>query len=79
MALMSPSAGHQAALRVAEEVITRMGHLPQTQVGAGGQGCPRVGTGDITPSRSLSPPRQVEILPQVREMPLFKQLFTSWK
>ncbi|NWW54696.1 CAPG protein, partial [Pedionomus torquatus] len=42
----------QAALKVAEEVIARMGHSPQTQV---------------------------EILPQGRETPLFKQFFTSWK
>ncbi|NXG24022.1 CAPG protein, partial [Grallaria varia] len=42
----------QAALRVAEEVIARMGHPPQTQV---------------------------EILPQGRETPLFKQFFSSWK
>ncbi|XP_074784600.1 macrophage-capping protein isoform X2 [Athene noctua] len=42
----------QAALKVAEEVITRMGHSPRTQV---------------------------EILPQGRETPLFKQFFTSWK
>lgn len=42
----------QAALRVAEEVIARMGHPPQTQV---------------------------EILPQGRETPFFKQFFTSWK
>ncbi|NXT92425.1 CAPG protein, partial [Anhinga rufa] len=41
----------QAALKVAEEVIARMGHSPQTQV---------------------------EILPQGRETPLFKQFFTSW-
>ncbi|NXQ83121.1 CAPG protein, partial [Nyctibius grandis] len=42
----------QAALKVAEEVIARMGHSPRTQV---------------------------EILPQGRETPLFKQFFTSWK
>ncbi|KAM6040411.1 macrophage-capping protein [Chlamydotis macqueenii] len=42
----------QAALKVAEEVIARMGHSPQTQV---------------------------EILPQGRETPLFKQFFTSWQ
>ncbi|XP_039420142.1 macrophage-capping protein [Corvus cornix cornix] len=42
----------QAALRVAEEVIARMGHPPQTQV---------------------------EILPQGRETPFFKQFFASWK
>ncbi|XP_074708395.1 macrophage-capping protein [Strix uralensis] len=42
----------QAALKVAEEVIARMGHSPQTQV---------------------------EILPQGRETPLFKQFFASWK
>ncbi|KAM6235154.1 macrophage-capping protein isoform 1-T3 [Porphyrio hochstetteri] len=42
----------QAALKVAEEVITRMGHPPRTQV---------------------------EILPEGRETPLFKQFFTSWK
>ncbi|KAM6341724.1 macrophage-capping protein [Podargus strigoides] len=42
----------QAALKVAEEVIARMGHSPQTQV---------------------------EILPEGRETPLFKQFFTSWK
>ncbi|NWX07051.1 CAPG protein, partial [Caloenas nicobarica] len=41
----------QAALRVAEEVIARMGHPPHTQV---------------------------EILPQGRETPLFKQFFSSW-
>ncbi|NXF12346.1 CAPG protein, partial [Smithornis capensis] len=46
----------QAALRVAEEVIARMGHPPQTQVGAGDEGCPEAGMGGITPSRSLSPP-----------------------
>ncbi|XP_075300807.1 macrophage-capping protein [Opisthocomus hoazin] len=42
----------QAALKVAEEVIARLGHSPRTQV---------------------------EILPQGRETPLFKQFFTSWK
>ncbi|XP_059687496.1 macrophage-capping protein isoform X3 [Gavia stellata] len=42
----------QAALKVAEEVIARMGHSPRTQV---------------------------EILPQGRETPLFKQFFSSWK
>ncbi|XP_075580210.1 macrophage-capping protein isoform X3 [Pelecanus crispus] len=42
----------QAALKVAEEFIARMGHSPRTQV---------------------------EILPQGRETPLFKQFFTSWK
>ncbi|XP_064897230.1 macrophage-capping protein isoform X2 [Columba livia] len=42
----------QAALRVAEETIARMGHPPHTQV---------------------------EILPQGRETPLFKQFFSSWK
>ncbi|XP_063214889.1 macrophage-capping protein isoform X3 [Chroicocephalus ridibundus] len=42
----------QAALKVAEEVIARMGHSPRTQV---------------------------EILPQGRETPLFKQFFASWK
>ncbi|NXX21065.1 CAPG protein, partial [Podargus strigoides] len=58
VALTSPSTGHkaneqerQAALKVAEEVIARMGHSPQTQV---------------------------EILPEGRETPLFKQFFTSW-
>ncbi|NXN71896.1 CAPG protein, partial [Himantopus himantopus] len=58
-ALTSPSAGRkaneqerQAALKVAEEVIARMGHSPRTQV---------------------------EILPQGRETPLFKQFFTNWK
>lgn len=62
-ALTSPSAGRkaneqerQAALRVAEEVIARMGHPPQTQVGAGGEGCPGAGMGGITLSQSLSPP-----------------------
>ncbi|XP_068776718.1 macrophage-capping protein isoform X2 [Struthio camelus] len=42
----------QAALRVAEEFIARMGYSPRTQV---------------------------EILPQGRESPLFKQFFSSWK
>ncbi|NXC01435.1 CAPG protein, partial [Orthonyx spaldingii] len=42
----------QAALRVAEEVIARMGHPPHTQV---------------------------EILPQGRETPFFKQFFSSWR
>ncbi|NWU93304.1 CAPG protein, partial [Upupa epops] len=42
----------QVALKVAEEVITRMGYPPQTQV---------------------------EILPQGRETPLFKQFFSGWK
>lgn len=43
----------QAALRVAEEVIARMGHSPRTQVGAAVRGA-RAGTGSIT--TSLSPP-----------------------
>lgn len=52
VALTSPSIGckanaqeRQAALKVAEEVIARMGHSPRTQVGAGGQGCPARGGG----------------------------------
>jgi len=47
VALTSPSAGRkaneqerQAALKVAEEVIARLGHSPRTQVGAGGEGFP---------------------------------------
>ncbi|XP_006031230.1 macrophage-capping protein [Alligator sinensis] len=42
----------QAALKVAEDFISRMKYSPKTQV---------------------------EILPQGRESPLFKQFFTSWK
>lgn len=61
-ALISHSAGRkaneqecQAALRVAKEVITSMGLLPQTQVGAGAEGCPGAVTEGITPSQFLSP------------------------
>ncbi|NXT30319.1 CAPG protein, partial [Syrrhaptes paradoxus] len=67
----------QVALRVAEETIARMGHPPRTQVGAGDEGGPRGGAGDSTLSLSPSPP-QVEILPQGRETPLFKQFFSGW-
>lgn len=83
MALTSPSAGHkaneqerQAALRVAEEAIARMGHPPHTQVGDSGQGDPG-GTWGMSPCPCACP--QVEILPQGRETPLFKQFFSSWK
>lgn len=63
VALTSPSTGRkanererQAALKVAEEVIARMGHSPRTQVGAGGEGRPGAGTGNVTPSLSLLHP-----------------------
>uniref|UniRef100_A0A8C3V879 Capping actin protein, gelsolin like n=1 Tax=Catharus ustulatus TaxID=91951 RepID=A0A8C3V879_CATUS len=69
----------QVPLRVAEEVIARMVPLPQTQVGAGGEGCPRADMGAITPSQFLSLSPKVEIRPQGCETPIFKQFFTSWK
>ncbi|XP_014814208.1 PREDICTED: macrophage-capping protein isoform X2 [Calidris pugnax] len=72
----------QAALKVAEEVITRMGHSPQTQVGAGGrgaQGLAQAMSPILVPIPFLCLSWQVEILPQGRETTLFKQFFTSWK
>lgn len=62
----------------------RGGHRPHGLLAPDTGGCRRPGVpqgggmGDVTvPSLSLS--RQVEILPQGCETPLFKQFFTNWK
>lgn len=75
-ALTSPSAGRkaneqerQAALKVAEEVIARMGYSPRTQVGAGGQGCPRGVAWAMSPSPPCPCPGRWKSCPRAARRP----------